>query len=122
MDRGDSQYVLKNADLIRQLPREEPFLARETPVSRQQISVLRDKCIIEKAGERDAPRTDGETGDRRRTVWAMTPGARERLEYALAGDRPAELPCGHAGWKNPRDCEGLRCKTCGAEFPKEVVR
>jgi hypothetical protein len=121
MSLGDAHYIKTHVDDLARLPLEGTFTARDIPISKQRLSALTEKSVIEAVGERIVERP--ENGSYRRlTEWRVTDAARERIAQQLANDRPEELPCGHSGWRNERGVDGLSCKTCDRVYPKAVVR
>jgi len=118
MNATCSQYVISNVDELSELLElPEPFTARDIDVGPESLGPLRTKNVIEQVGT-----TFDSEAHRTIRTWRLTPGARERLESVLDRDRDAELPCGHSGWVNDPDVDGVRCKYCGAVTPKAVLR
>lgn len=96
---------------------EETWLKRDLPAAMQDAGLL-VKCqqsgIIHRAGH------DPETNV---SEWRTDPQAYAQIQ-ARAENRDDDglLPCGHTGFRNPRDAEGIECNACGTVHDPEVIR
>lgn len=121
MENGASQFLKCSTDVLMPLlDVDEPWTVRDVPIHKGELSAAMEKNIIHQVGETSIEKEPH--GQRTIKTWRLSRAARERLRDRREANRPALLPCGHAGFVNERGVEGVSCKTCEATFSKEEVR
>jgi len=112
--RSWRQWIDKNPAIAKQLPVEDAVLMQDLPGEVQEhFHKLRRGGLLVKEGSRSERGT-------RKYFWRVNPEA-EAFVMELRERHSGRLPCGHDGFRNPREKDGYECLVCGRELTREEI-
>jgi len=117
-------WVRAHPDKVVALPdRPETFAVRNVEVARETVGLLKDRSVIEAAGETTftETRANGVTVTRRRQLWRLTKAAQRAKERYCEPSENKVMPCDCVkdAWVNTG--EGYRCQVCERVFDREEL-